>query len=120
MEKLKSLDVWTVAYGMALVAYRATQHPPLSRHFALSDQIRRASAAIPANIAEGYGLSTRLQLIRCARIALGSAYELAVHLQLAADLGLLGSDQAAALRAHCQRTAQLIGGLLRGLKARRP
>ena len=116
MERFKSLDVWKVAYSTAFAAYRATQRPPLSRHFTLSDQIRRASASIPANLAEGHGLGTRLQLVRCTRIALGSAYELAVHIQLAADLDLLSADDATGLRAQCHRTAQLLGGLLRGLK----
>lgn len=120
MEKFKSLDVWKVAYSMALAAYRATQRGPLSRHFGLADQIRRAAVAIPANLAEGYGLSTRLQLIRCTRIALGSAHELGVHLQLATDLELLNPDQSSTLQPLCQRTTQLLIGLLRGLKARLP
>jgi len=33
------------------VASRLTLNPPLKRHFGLADQIRRAAAAIPANIA---------------------------------------------------------------------
>src|SRR5207249_12295822 len=51
-------------------------------HFGLSDQIRRASASIPANIAEGYAMGTTPQFIKFLRIALGSATELATHSSL--------------------------------------
>ncbi len=79
MYKLRSLEVWKASYALALSAYRATMQGPLRRHFTLSHQIRRAGSSIPANLAEGYGLSTGLQLIRCTRMSLGSAYELPVH-----------------------------------------
>src|SRR2546422_7737778 len=63
-------------YPPLFLSYRLTLEPPLSRHYSLSDQIRRAAPSIPANIAEGYGLATRPQFVRCLRIALGSANEL--------------------------------------------
>jgi len=70
MHKLSSLEAWTRGRELSRVAYRLTLHGQLARHFGLADQIRRAAASVPANIAEGYALATTPQFIRCLRIAL--------------------------------------------------
>ena len=76
VKRLDSLECWKVARRLAGAAYRLTLDSPLSRHYSFADQIRRAAPSIPANIAEGYSLATRPQLVHCLRIALGSATEL--------------------------------------------
>jgi len=88
MNKLASLEAWNRGRELSRVAYRLTLEGKLSRHFGLADQIRRAAAAVPANIAEGYALATTPQFIRCLRIALGSATELHTHLELAVEMDL--------------------------------
>lgn len=120
MYNLQELDVWKAARATAAAAYRLTLSGTLSRHFRLAEQIRAAATSIPANLAEGYGLGSKAQLIRCARIALGSAYELQVHLELADELGLADSATCRSTQADCRRTIQLLIGLLRGLRARVP
>src|SRR5881394_78411 len=107
MRRLESLEAWKAARQLAAMAYRLTLEPPLSRHFPLVDQIRRAAPSVPANVAEGYGLATRPQFVRCLRIALGSAMELRTHLELVAE----------ALQ-RCERLIDLIIGLIRSLVAR--
>src|SRR5256886_10277244 len=92
VRKLDSLQAWTVARQVARSAYRLTLDPPLNRHFGLTDQIRRAAASIPANIAEGYALGTTAQFIRFLRIALGSGTELCTHLELVRDLALAPTE----------------------------
>jgi four helix bundle protein len=57
--------------------------------YGLTSQIRRASASIPANIAEGCGRDGDSELARFLQIAMGSASELEYHLLLAHDLGFL-------------------------------
>ena len=116
MHRFRSLDVWRVAKELSRTGYRTTMTTALKRHFSLSDQIRRAAISIPANLAEGYGLGTRAQLIRCARLALGSAYEFECHLELAADLGLLNGERLTTLNQLTTRCISLLIGLLRGLE----
>ncbi len=119
MRRLESLEAWRAARQLAALAYRLTLEPPLSRHFPLVDQIRRAAPSVPANVAEGYGLATRPQFIRCLRIALGSAMELRTHLELVQELELSAEPKPVteALQ-QCERLIGLIIGLIRSLVAR--
>src|SRR5438445_12001844 len=87
MKQLASLQAWICANELARSAYRLTREKPLSRHFGLSDQIRRAAVSVHANMVEGYALGTTIQFIRCLGIALGSAAELHCHLEVPRALG---------------------------------
>src|SRR5207302_55771 len=115
MRRLESLEAWRAARKLAVLAYRLTLEPPLSRHFSLADQIRRAAPSIPANIAEGYGLTTKPQFVRCLRIALGSAMELRTHLELIQQLDLSPAKPTAEAVDSCERLIGLIIGLIRSL-----
>lgn len=118
MKRLDSLECWKVARQLAGAAYRLTLDSPLSRHYSLSDQIRRAAPSIPANIAEGYSLTTRPQFVRCLRIALGSATELRTHLELVQELELSPANPTADALAQCDRLIGLLIGLIRSLVRR--
>src|SRR6266550_582522 len=118
MRQLESLDVWRSAQDLAEVAYRLTMEAPLSRHFALADQVRRTAISIPANIAEGYALSTTMQFVRCLRISLGSASELRSHLELVRRLNLAQAEPSAQAAALCVRVISMLVGLLRSLARR--
>ncbi len=118
MRKLESLEAWVRSRELSRRAYRLTLAPPLSRHFSLADQIRRAATAIPANIAEGYALSTTPQFIRCLRIALGSATQLQTHLDLAGEMELIRANERAEAAALCDQVIGLLIGLIRHLQRR--
>jgi four helix bundle protein len=115
MEKLRSLKAWTSSKEHAKLAYGITLRPPLSRHFALADQIRRAAISVPANIVEGYALGTRPQLIRCLRIAYASACELRWHIEFAGDFELIDSASVPALHRSGETVIKLLTGLIRKL-----
>ncbi|HEU5262507.1 MAG TPA: four helix bundle protein [Gemmatimonadales bacterium] len=115
MRQLDSLDVWRAAQDLAHSAYLLTLDRLLSRHFALVDQVRRAAISVPANIAEGYALSTPPQFVRHLRIALGSAAELRSHLELARRLDLVPVVEAGETIALCLRVISMLVGLLRKL-----
>ena len=118
VKRLDSLECWKVARRLAGAAYRLTLDSPLSRHYSLADQIRRAAPSIPANIAEGYSLATRPQFVRCLRIALGSATELRTQLELVQELELCPAQPTADALQECDRLIGLIIGLIRSLVAR--
>jgi len=115
VRQLESLDAWKVAQELAYKAYVLTLNPGLKGHFALLDQIRRAAISIPANMAEGYALSTTAQFVRCLRIALGSASELRSHLSLLQRLRLTPETDVTQGIDLSNRTISMLVGLLRKL-----
>jgi hypothetical protein len=54
MEGHKSLRVYQLAYELAMEIFHISKTFPAEERYSLSDQIRRSSRAVAANIAEGY------------------------------------------------------------------
>ena len=61
--------------------------------YSLTNQVRRAASSIPANIAEGCGKNSKLELAHFLNIALGSANESEYFLILSKDLKYLNEEQ---------------------------
>jgi len=93
LQNFRKLKVWEKGHALTLAVYRATVKFPREELYGLTSQIRRASASIPANIAEGCGRGGKAELARYLQVAMGSASEVEYHLLLARDLGLLGVPQ---------------------------
>ena len=89
MQDFRKLQVWRRSHRLTLELYRVTKSFPASEQFGLTSQIRRASASIPANIAEGSGRVGNPEFARFLGIASGSASELEYHLILVHDLNLI-------------------------------
>ena len=89
MKNFRDLAVWKKAHELTLAVYRATKNFPKDETYGLTSQMRRSSASIAANIAEGCGKRTDTDFARFVQNAFGSASELEYHLLLARDLGLL-------------------------------
>src|SRR5262245_48168130 len=108
MFPFRKLSVWRRAHALALMVHEVTERRSRGRYYSLINQMRRASASIPANIAEGSGQVTAPQFARYLTIAIGSARELDYHVLLAKDLGVLPMSDYARLSA---RADQLCGML---------
>lgn len=81
-------------------------------------QLRRASASVPANIAEGFGRRTTNELLRCLQISAGELEETRYFLILGRDLGYVEGPDFERGRMLCDSVGQLINGLGRSLKKR--
>jgi len=77
------------------------------------DQLRRAAISVEANIVEGYALGTPAQFKRHLRIALGSAAETEILLELAAESGYLPADVIGRTQPLVDETIATLFGLLR-------
>ncbi|MFZ0806772.1 MAG: four helix bundle protein [Candidatus Sulfotelmatobacter sp.] len=89
MKDFRRLKVWEKAHCLTLDVYKATARFPREELYGLTSQLRRCSASVGANIAEGCGKEGNRELYRYLQIASGSASELDYHLLLAKDLEYL-------------------------------
>jgi four helix bundle protein len=93
MRDFREMKVWERGHRLTLEVCRATAAFPDVERYGLAGQLRRASASIPANIAEGCGRSGDAELARFMQVAMGSASELEYHLLLAHDLSYLSDSE---------------------------
>ncbi|HYL11841.1 MAG TPA: four helix bundle protein [Terriglobales bacterium] len=89
MKDYRDLRVWDKAHRLTLAIYKLTAAFPRYQLYGLTSQIRRCSASIGANIAEGCGKRGNNEFQRYLQIASGSASELDYHLLLARGLEFL-------------------------------
>jgi four helix bundle protein len=80
------LVVWQKAHALTLAVYRATKHFPKEEIYGLTSQIRRASASVGANIAEGFKKRGKADKARIMNIAQGSLEEVRYFMILSRDL----------------------------------
>ena len=92
MRDFRQLRVWEDAHLLTLEIYKITKIFPKEELFALTSQLRRASASIPSNIAEGCGRGSNKDYANFLQIVLGSAYEVDYQLFLAKELIYLDSE----------------------------
>lgn len=117
MKDFRELLIWQRSHALTLGIYRVTKFFPKDELFGLTSQMRRASASIPANIAEGCGRDGDAELKRFLNIALGSACELDYHLFLASELGYINPADYPPLAAEALELRRMLGSFIQKLKA---
>ena len=118
MRDFRQLEVWEVAHQLVLETYRVTATFPKHELYGLTSQMRRCSASIAANIAEGCGRSGNGDFHRFLSTAMGSAVELEYFLMLSEDLGLM-VDSYDELNSQAQRVQRMLASLVRKVEAGR-
>src|SRR4051812_44925939 len=85
----RDLVAWQKSMELVAEVYRATRGFPREELYGLTNQVRRASASIPSNIAEGEGRGTNADFVRFLRIAYGSLREVETQFLIAERLDYL-------------------------------
>ena len=117
MKDFHSLKVWEKAHALALAVYKSTEQFPKHELYSLTHQIQRAAVTIPANIAEGCGKESDVELKRFFSIAMGSASELEYLLLLARDLGYLQADIYQPIQNDLVEMRKMLNAFIQKLKA---
>ena len=119
MKDFRDLKVWQKAHQLVLAAYKATSHFPKREMFGLTSQIRRCSASIPSNIAEGCGKRGNAEFGRFLHIAMGSASELEYQFLLAHDLAFLEQGEYDRLESAVTEVKRMLAALISKIDADR-
>ena len=88
----RDLVVWQHSHQFVLSVYRLTAAFPKREVFGLTNQLRRASVSIAANIAEGFKRRGRGDKVRFLNIAQASLEECRYYLILTQDLNYSETD----------------------------
>jgi len=112
----KDLIVWNKAMKLVAQFYQVTSAFPKNELFGMMAQMRRASASIPANIAEGQARGSNKQFINFLNISKGSLAELETEILIAQELEFVTTDICKELLGYCSEIGKLLNGLIASLR----
>lgn len=112
------LQVWQLARELRQQVYALCTGFPPDERFALTQQLRRATISITANIAEGFGRYSYQENIQFCRLARGSVFEVRDHLITATDQNYITADGHQRVQALAVRVIQTLNGYIRSTQAR--
>lgn len=120
IQRFEELIAWQKAMDLAVNAYQMTRKRPMSRDFALSNQVHSAAISVPANIAEGFDRGSRAEFHRFLSIAKGSCAELTTYVHLARRLEYIDDEQFKAMLESSEEVSRVVGGLRAKVATQRP
>jgi four helix bundle protein len=109
------LDAWQLAVKLREHVARLIAQPAMRRERSLCDDLGRAAASVPNNIAEGFGRFRPKDFRRFMEIARASLCEVQNRLLEAQSRGLITRDEFSVVWQLSRRTAAAIAGLMRYL-----
>ncbi|MCC6415806.1 MAG: four helix bundle protein [Opitutaceae bacterium] len=111
----EDLTAWQSARALTNTIYVHCRREPLARDFGLCDQLRRAAVSVMNNIAEGWESLHPAEKIQFYNIARRSCGEVRSMSYILLDNQFLSTTEHTDLRSSCQRSGQLISGLIRSI-----
>ena len=116
MQSFRNLRVWEKSHRLTLDIYTSSKAFPRDEMFGLTSQMRRSSASIGMNIAEGCCRKGDAEMVRFLQIAMGSASELEYQLLLAHDLDYLCDPGYESLTAQVVEVKKMLSSLKQKVK----
>ncbi|MBU0569857.1 four helix bundle protein [Patescibacteria group bacterium] len=110
------LIVWREGHQLVLLVYEVTSKFPKKETYSLIDQMRRSSASVTNNIAEGFGRKSYKEKTQFYYLSQGSLTELKNQLLIARDVGYLCKKDFSALADQANKTHKLLQGFIRKTK----
>ena len=114
---LEKLEVWCKARDFAVRVHKEILPLlPADEKYVLSQQLRRSSQSVPANIAEGHGRFYFQENVRFCYISRGSLEESLSHMVYASRVGYISDELYQSITADGERLNRLINGYIGFLK----
>ncbi len=109
IRSIKDLKIYNLSYALALEIFELTRKFPKEELYSLTDQIRRSSRSVPANISEGFAKRKYEQVfIRHLVDAIGSSEETKTWLSFAKDFNYLSNHNYELLEAQYTELGAMI------------
>ncbi len=118
MKNFKELLIWQRSHNLVLDIYSLTKSFPKDELFGLTSQMRRSSASISTNIAEGCGRNSDAEMSRFLVIAQGSAAELEYQIILSKDLSYISLETFNKLTLELTEIRKMINTFTQKIKLR--
>ena len=109
----KDLKVYQLSYALAMGIFKETKNFPAEEKYALTDQLRRCSRSVAAQIAEAwkkrrYEKAFVSKLIDCS----SEAAETQVWLDMSLDCGYLSKENHTRLSEKCEEVNKLLYSMI--------
>jgi four helix bundle protein len=109
----RDLKVYQKAYKLAMEVYNVTQSFPRDERYSLTDQVRRSSRSVAANIAEGYRKRQYPAVfVNKLSDSDSEAAETGVWLDFALDCGYLTKDCHTRLTTGYEEVGRMLGSMI--------
>jgi four helix bundle protein len=109
----RDLKVYQMAFDLAMEIFEDSKKFPAEEKYSLTDQIRRASRSVAANIAEGYRKKQYPKMFASKMAdADGEATETQVWIDSAHRCGYLPTVRQADLRRGYEEVGRMLGGMI--------
>lgn len=112
----EQLEAWQHAIDLAVNIYHLTDMFPKSEIYSLTNQMRRASSSVSANLAEGYGRHGYKEKLQFYKIANGSLLEVKSFCYLAQRLEYISQKQLDTIMPSFVSLQKLINALIRSIR----
>ena len=112
----EQLEVWQKAIDLAVQIYRTTDSFPKSEIYSLTNQMRRASSSVSANIAEGYGRHSYKVKLQFYKIANGSLLEVKSFCYLANKLEYIPDKDLDLVLSKIVPIQKLVNALIKSIR----
>ena len=107
----EKLEVWQDARKLTVLIYQLTEKYPEKEKFGLTNQMRRSSVSVGANIAEGSTRFSAKEQAHFYSISFGSLMELMSHSFISLDLNYLNSEEFEKIKSQIQPLSLKINNL---------
>lgn len=109
----RDLKVFQLAYRLAMEIYHLSKHFPREEVYSLTDQMRRSSRSVAANLAEGFRKRRYPNmLVNMLTDCDGEATETQVWLDFALDCGYLSKENHDRLTEGYEEVGRMLSGMM--------
>jgi four helix bundle protein len=116
MRDYTKIESWKLADDLTVAVYERTRSFPKEEIYGLTNQLRRASYSVPANIVEGSSRESKKDYLRFLYIARGSLSETQYFIHLAGRLRYLSSEEVAKLHEQTKLRFGCLHGLIKSVE----